>query len=249
MFVVAALWVIISIKVNNEIKRDTEDTPADVTYEINNNEVIKEDNKISKLLVISGLSTVLVAVLIHGMLKDGIMTWVPTMITEKYSVKPSFAIFLTMVLPVINLFGAFIATLIFKRLKNHDEIKASLFFMAGPVIPFIVLIFIGKIPVVLSIALLAVITMSMTAFNHIYLTLVPQRFRGFGKTATITGIINSIVYIGSALSNYGFGMISEKLGWDYTICFWIIIAVIGTASCLMSLRKWREFIVSADKKQ
>ena len=57
----------------------------------------------------SGILMVLFPVIIHGMLKDGVTTWVPTYITETFFTSPAFSILVTTVLPIVNLTGAYVA--------------------------------------------------------------------------------------------------------------------------------------------
>lgn len=58
------------------------------------------------------------------------------------------------------------------------------------------------------------------------------------KVSTISGILNSCTYIGSAASTYGIALISEKAGWNFTLLIWFIIALTGTAICFAAARPW-----------
>ena len=50
--------------------------------------------------MISGASVICVGVLVQGMLKDGVSSWVPTLITEKYDVSASFSLLLSAIMPI-----------------------------------------------------------------------------------------------------------------------------------------------------
>ena len=200
--------------------------------------------KFRKLLTVSGIIIVMFAVMLHGMLKEGIMTWVPTMITETYQVKPVFSIFVSMILPVINLGGAYFATYLFEKITKRNEIITSVYIMSFIIIPLIVILFIGRIPLLLCIITLAMITMAMHAFNHVYITLAPLRFHRYNSTAKVTGIFNSMAYAGCAVSNFGFGWLSDIFGWKNTVYFWIGIAVIAVVFCLLTIKRWGKFISS-----
>ena len=91
-------------------------------------------------------------------------------------------------------------------------------------------------------ALLAIITTAMHSFNYMIITLVPMRFAGCNKTATVTGIMNATAYVGCAVASYGFGAISEKIGWNKTIFVWLAIAVVAACFTFISSRKWKRFI-------
>ena len=243
MFIVVFLFFLTYKKVNKLL-----------TYrEVSSNEKTKEPSnkiniKLSKLLVISGVSLVIVAVMLHGMLKEGIMTWVPTMISETYQTTPAFSIFITMILPIINLGGAFISTFIFEKLTKRNEVLSSLFIMGFAVLPLSVILFIGEIPLAVSIVMLSLTTVSMSAFNHIYMTLAPLRFKNYNRTATITGIFNSVTYLGCATANFGFGWLSNIFGWRNSVFFWIGIAVIAVFFCMISLKNWKKFTQNLDEE-
>lgn len=65
--------------------------------------------------MISGASVICVGVLVQGMLKDGVSSWVPTLITEKYDVSASFSLLLSAIMPIINLSGAWIGTKLYEK--------------------------------------------------------------------------------------------------------------------------------------
>ena len=236
MSAAAVIWCIVSIKT-----AQADSQPGQTESE---SVAVSSPVKFSKLLTVSGILIVMFAVMAHGMLKEGIMTWVPTMITETYQVKPVFSIFVSMILPVINLGGAYTATYLFEKITKRHEIITSVYIMSFIIIPLIVLLFIGRIPLIVCVITLALITMSMHAFNHVYITLAPLRFQRYNSTATVTGIFNSITYAGCAVSNFGFGWLSDIFGWKNTIYFWIGIAVIAVVICLVTVKRWSKFISS-----
>lgn len=201
------------------------------------------DNKSGFLAVIvsSGLLIIIIPSFLHGMMRDGITNWVPTMITEEYGVVPSFSVFLTVVLPIFNAFGAYAVTPLYKKL-GCNEMKTAGICAALALIPMMLLLLIGKIPVIISILLLAMTTMSMYSLNYLIISRVPVRFAGCGHTSSITGILNSAAYVGCALSSYGFGAVSQKAGWNAVIIIWIVSAVCTSLFSLLANRKWKKYI-------
>lgn len=195
------------------------------------------------ILISSGLLIIIIPSFLHGMMRDGITNWVPTMITEEYGVVPSFSVFLTVVLPIFNAFGAYIITPLYKKL-GCNEMKAAGICSVFALVPMILLLFIGKIPVIISIILLALTTMSMYSLNYLIISRVPVRFAQKGLTSSVTGILNSFAYIGCAVSSYGFGAVSQKAGWSAIIIIWIISAVLTSIFAFSANRKWKQFIIS-----
>lgn len=195
------------------------------------------------ILISSGLLIIIIPSFLHGMMRDGITNWVPTMITEEYGVVPSFSVFLTVVLPIFNAFGAYIITPLYKKL-GCNEMKAAGICSVFALVPMILLLFIGKIPVIISIILLALTTMSMYSLNYLIISRVPVRFAQKGLTSSVTGILNSFAYIGCAVSSYSFGAVSQKAGWSAVIIIWIISAVLTSIFAFSANRKWKQFIIS-----
>ncbi len=198
-----------------------------------------------RLFVSSGVALMCLPVMLHATLKDGVMTWVPTMITELFSVTPSFSVMLTLALPIINFFGAMIVSEVYKRGKMGEVAIGSCFF-AFALLPLIALLFISHLNAITSVVLLALITSSMVAINHVFLTLVPVRFATHGCSATMAGLLDSVAYFGSAISSYGFGSIAESIGWNKTIYIWVVIAVFALCFCLASIKRWEKFKSSVE---
>ncbi len=220
-----------------------------ITYEeiklpVNNNEIsakAKNVNKFLPLFLSAGLLLVLPADAIHGAIKEGITTWVPTMITETYSTPVEFSVFISIILPIVNLSGNYIVTPLYNKVFKKDELKTGAFILAFVLLPFTMLIFMKNLPIVLSVILLALGTTAMHTFNYMIITLVPMQFAKYGKTATVTGVMNATAYIGCAAATYGFGIISDSIGWNGTVIVWIVIDVIALLFTTLNIKKWNRF--------
>ena len=70
--------------------------------------------------------------------------------------------------------------------------------------------------------------------------MIPPFFKKQGNVSTVSGLLNACTYIGSALSTYGIAVLSEKMGWGFTLAAWCAIAALGTAVCLLCIRPWRQ---------
>ncbi len=190
---------------------------------------------------LSGLMLILVPSFLHGMMRDGITNWVPTMISESYGVSASLSTFLTAALPVFNAFGAYAVTPLYKKCREN-EMKTAGITAAAALVPMLLLLFIGKAPVYLIVILLALTTASMYALNYLIISRVPVRFSSYSCTSSISGILNSAAYIGCAVSVYGFGAVSQKAGWTAVIIIWITAGVLTSVFAFGSNKKWRKFI-------
>ena len=94
---------------------------------------------------------------LHGMMRDGIANWVPTMITETYGVSPSFSVFITIVLPIFNSFGAYAVVPLYKKLGENEMKTAGVIGLIA-LAPMPAIMFMSKLPVYIMIVLLALTT-------------------------------------------------------------------------------------------
>lgn len=207
-----------------------------------------EKASLGKLFIVSGAAVICVGILIQGMLKDGVTSWVPTLITEKYNVSASFSVLLSAVLPIINLSGAWFSTKLYEGPFKLNETAAAAFCFALTLIPLTGIVFVGKYHIAVCVIFFAMFTTLITAINHLFITLIPVRFAKYGRTSTVGGIFNSCTYIGSAISTYSFGAVSEKFGWTATVIFWLILGALGIAVCVIPMRRYGKFANGSEKE-
>lgn len=200
----------------------------------------REPRSLGGLLLTSGLLMLLFPVAISGMLKDGVVTWVPTMLAEAYTVPASFSLLLTILLPVVNLTGTYASSFVYKRFTK-DEVKTAALFYAFALLPLFGLLGIGRISIYTSVLLLAVITTAVHAANTMTITLAPVRFGVYGKSAAVGGILNATVYLGSAVSTGVFGFLADAFGWGPTVCSWLVCTAAAVVLCIPAFLQWRRF--------
>lgn len=190
------------------------------------------EKNFSYVLLHCGLLAVLFPVVIHGMLKDGVTTWVPTYITETFLTSPSFSILMTTVLPVLNLTGAYAAKYIYGKCKEHEVQASAVFFVAATAA--LCGLWIGKgISIVLTVLLFAVTTAAMMAVNTLFVNMLPLRFEKMGRVSTVSGFLNSAAYLGTAVSTFTIGVMVEKMGWNVTIGSWVVLTAGALAVCVV----------------
>uniref|UniRef100_UPI0006D02184 MFS transporter n=1 Tax=Clostridium sp. NkU-1 TaxID=1095009 RepID=UPI0006D02184 len=178
---------------------------------------------------------------IQGALRDGVTGWVPSYLSNTYEVGTFIAIFATAFLPFINLFGVYFANLIYRKgKKNELETTAILFVISFFSILFLI-IFEG-VSLVLSLVFFAVTTSCMMGINVMLVSFIPSYFIRFGKVSTISGLLNSTVYIGSSLAVYGLEALADSAGWSFILKFLCMVAVVGILGSLICVPRWRKFL-------
>ena len=193
-----------------------------------------------QLAVASAVPLCCVALLMQGMLKDGVTTWIPTFLGERFGLTASAAILSTTIVPLINLGGVYLAIWLNHTVFRNELRGAACFFLAGS-FSLGLLLLAPSSSALVSLLLLATATTFMMGVNTLLVSMLPSYYVNYGKCATISGILNTAAYLGSALSSYLNGAIAESYGWTVIMRCWLVYAVVGLIACLVSIRRWKNF--------
>ena len=194
----------------------------------------------NSLLIQSGFLLLMGALFVQGALKDGVTTWVPAYISETYQMENIIAIVSTMVIPIFNLSGVFLASVANIRLFKNEIRTAAAFFFLCAVSLLVLWAFSGK-SIVISFIMLAISTTAMMAVNTMLIAVLPSHFGVIGKASSISGLLNSSVYVGGAISTYGIGTLSVAIGWEGTIFVWFFMALLAMGLCFAVVKPWLSY--------
>ncbi len=193
-----------------------------------------------KVLIKAGIIPIIAAIILQGFLRDGITTWAPTYITEVFNLDTSVSILTSAILPLFSILSLSLVVKIANKFAN--ELKTSFVFYAAALTVNLGLALLFSKFVVFDIAAMAIIISCMHGVNNMLIGNVPRHFSRFGKVSTVSGVLNSATYVGSALSTYGFAAISDKMGWGFTVGSWVVISALGTLLCFFCIKRWKKFI-------
>ena len=115
---------------------------------------------------------------------------------------------------------------------------AGIFFFTGALSALALFLLTGE-NAAFSVLFSALLTGSMHGVNLILICMIPPFFKPQGNVSTVSGILNSCTYIGSAISTYGIAVLSENIGWSNTLLVWLLIALLGTAICAACVKPWK----------
>ena len=231
--IIAVIWVIGFSKASKGMKL------------FEKKEESKEDKKESTLsakkLLASGFIFISVAIIAQGALRDGISDWVPTFIINTFNMESSSAILKSVLIPVFGVVSVKLVGVVNGKFVK-DEVKAAAVTFGTGLMGCILLLLIYKENQYITLMLSAVITGFMHGVNYFLICIVPARFEKYNAVSTMSGIINSLTYVGSAAATYGFGAISDNFGWNTVLISWIAVAAVGTACCIVSIKPWKRFV-------
>ena len=190
--------------------------------------------------VLALLAAIMVGVILQGALRDGVANWTPTYISDVFSLGSGVSILSGAVLPLFGILSIAAANALHRKVLRNEMVCAGAFFGLGCAAALLLLVFHGKVPV-LSVVALALLSGSMHGVNVILVCMIPQHFAKFGRTAFVSGALNSCAYAGAAISTYGIALLTQDIGWNGTVLLWAIIAAAGGILCLVLPKPWRAF--------
>lgn len=194
-----------------------------------------------KLFITSGCLVMIIPIAIHGTLKDSVTQWIPTFFSDKFNFGTDISVLLTMVLPIVNVSGAYIARAINNKLQN--VLKTSVVFFAVTMVFLALMRIIGINSAVFSLLCVAVITTAMHAANVMFITMVPLSFTKYSCVSTVAGLLNATAYIGCGALNLVAGKVlsSSQSSWDGLFIFWLAICVAAIFVTVYCSVVWKKF--------
>ena len=83
-----------------------------------------------QIIWVSGLIPIMLSIILQGMLRDGITTWMPTYITETYHLQTGASILTTVVLPIFSVLSISAASWLQAKVNNDLTASTLLFALA-----------------------------------------------------------------------------------------------------------------------
>lgn len=180
---------------------------------------------------------VMAAIVLMGMLRDGVTTWMPSYISEVYHLENVISILTGVVLPVFGILCFQAASGLYRKVLPNPVLCAGAIFGVGAASALALFLLSGQ-NAACSVLFSALLTGCMHGVNLILVGMIPSYFKKYGNVSTVSGVLNSCTYIGSALSTYGVAVLSENLGWQVTLLIWTLVALAGTAVCFAAAAPW-----------
>lgn len=192
----------------------------------------------AKYLVLIGL--IMLAIVLQGILRDGVTTWMPSYISETFNLDRRAAILTGVILPIFSIGAIQLTSVIYRKFIKSELLLTSAVFFAGFISALLLFSVNGK-SAPFSILFSAILTACMHGVNIVMTCMVPPYFAKYGNISFMSGLLNFCTYIGSAASGAGLALFSEKFGWSATIVLWAVIALLGGLICLAVTKPWNKF--------
>lgn len=180
---------------------------------------------------IISLGVILISAVTNGFIKDGITTWVPSILKEEFGVPSSLSIIVTLILPVLSVFGTSLVNLLHRRQKDENALN-GIFYFATVILAGLIILTLNLKSVPLTLMLFGGIACLMSAVNNVITSVVPLYSRDKIDSGLSAGLLNTFCYVGSTLATSLLGKIADTKGWnDVFICILIFTVVSFTVCC------------------
>lgn len=149
---------------------------------------------------------------INNLVKDGLTTWAPAILSERFGLHQGLSILMTLVMPLLGLFGAACNTLLHRRLKSLLTLSGVWYLITAICLGCAVLLISSDLWWMILLVL-GVVSLSMHAVNNVITSMAPLYMRDQANSGLLAGILNACCYVGSTISSYGLGFVADSFGW------------------------------------
>lgn len=167
--------------------------------------------------------------------KDGLTTWVPSILKEEFGMSDAISILLTLFLPVLAIFGNVFAIRVHDKIPDYVNHCTAIFAVCACIIGMIIASLAFKLEVPMLVCLVAVNFLA-SSLNSLITSIFPLFMRDKVDSGTVAGLLNGFCYFGSTLSSYGLGVIADNFGWGS-----VFVTLLGF--CVIAVAVWCVYIV------
>lgn len=224
---VAFLWIFAYKKTVSAAKQEKLNEPSEIQTDSYSENPTNPDSR--KKLFYTTIFILCFCAVGVNLIKDGLTTWVPSILKDEFNMSDSLSILLTLLLPVLAVFGNAYALSVHKKIPDYVN-HCGLFFAIMAVITGII---IGSLTLrIVSFMLIGLIVVNFLAssLNSLITSIFPLFMRGKVNSGKYAGILNGFCYLGSTISSYGLGVIADNFGW--TAVFYTLIGF-SVAVCVI----------------
>lgn len=173
---------------------------------------------------------VFIVIMLQGLLRDGITTWMPTFMQQNLNMGIGASILVSAVLPVFAMISIMAAKKLYSLQKSEVKTSAVLWMLALAATAVLFMLY-TKFALA-AVLCMALITAAMHGINLMLISYYPAKFKHTGNVAFVSGLLNACTYVGSAFSAYAIAALAENFGWGTTIFTWLIICSAGLILCM-----------------
>ncbi len=170
----------------------------------------------------------------NGFIKDGINTWVPSVLYEEFGVSQSFSILLTLLLPLVSTMGAAIAKKVHEKVASHAAMNLIFFFISALLCAGILISL--RLHSIVAVMLCFIgVACGMAMINNVITSMFALDYRRMLNAGFAAGLLNTFCYIGSTTTSYTLGAVSQAHGWNAVFIIMLAVCIVAGVICLTGI--------------
>ena len=204
-------------------------------------QVSKSDESLVPMIFSSGVALIFIVLVVRAVLDNGLKTWVPSMMLESYNLSTVWAGMQTAIIYICNIAGTFIIAPVLIKTKNEARTFAVVLAIC---LPFVVaLLWIGKIPQIVAILSLIIITTLSFCLNNVQI-MISSKFAHFGEShsGAVASLSNGFASFGVLIASVLFGYLAENFSWKAVLVCCILLIVLSVLLLIPAYFMWRRFL-------
>lgn len=221
MIIVSFVWLIRFDSLAGPLREERRlDMPASTAGDVAKSVTHSGDNG-GVILLVGVLALFAIA---NNFVKDGLTAWTPNILKSLYNTPPWLSILLTLLLPMLAIFGTVVAVNMQKRVKSFVG-TCTLLFLGTTVLTGIVILLLSTQLLPVTIACFGIVSCLMAGVNNVITSMVPLYMKEKTSSGMLAGVLNGFCYLGSTVSSYGLGAVADRWGWPSVFTVLISVSV------------------------
>ncbi len=153
-----------------------------------------------------------------NLVKDGLITWVPSLLKDEFHMADSLSILLTLFLPIVAICGNAFALKLKSKIPDYIVLCCIVFVVIG-VLTGVIIGSLSLKNVIMILCGLILASLFASSLNSLITSIFPLFMRDKINSGLFSGVLNGFCYLGSTISSYGLGYIAELGGWSAVFYF------------------------------
>ncbi len=224
---IAVIWIFSFERLVPTLRRECEEEEAQLVKEakIEQGDTISITKRVLMLLV----CVLAFFAVVNNFVKDGLTTWTPDILNALYGTQDWLSILLTLLLPLLAIPGTVFAVKLYNLVKKYIGTCTLMFAMSaalmGLVIAFSFVWEGSTAALIITVISFALISALMAGIDNIIVSMVPLQLKSKVNSGKLAGVLNGFCYLGSTISMYSLGVISDL--WEWETCFYVLLGLIA----------------------
>ena len=199
---------------------------AEVSFQAQPKEQAGERAPVRQLLLGTNLLLLMVCCFANGYVRDSITYWAAKLLMDTQGIDLGSAVGIILIIPCVNFLGIRMGQKAYQRTGNDLYLSSGILFCVCTVLcaalgPVAGASFVG------CIVILVLISAMCYGLNPLLTTLMPMLYCHLNRVALAAGILDAMIYVGSAFSGVFAGFLSDRFGWEAVFLSWAALSLVG----------------------